>query len=202
MAHGTSARTLGGSICAAALLATALAGCGSEAPGRDEDAVGALSSALCTDPGAPAQSGPFEQYAQSPTAHYGSAACSGRFLVEATNTHRRDVRVMAIAYDDIGNRSDCEAARVNAIVYGLRLGLGTPGQPAPLVWEQIGAIQTDAGAWQSYTGRCDLPQVEWAVPNSRYTAVRVAARAYRVIAGGATIPLRVEANITRPVVIP
>lgn len=136
-------------------------------------------SALCTDNGAANFSGQLTMgdvggsvYSTSPSASYGSAACAGRFVVEATGTQGKPNLAAEAMFADAGlGQANCSTGRVAALFFGLN---------AANAWVQIGAEVTAQGQWVPSPfgsgGSCQVAAVK-AIPNT-YSKVRVAAKAF------------------------
>ena len=141
-----------------------------------EDAIASTQSSLCTDSGVPYLSAALHLGdvggsvgATSPSASYGSSACSGRFVIEATTTAGKP-NLMASATNPLGiSQSSCSLGTVSMLVYGYN---GT-------AWSQIGGEHTAKGVWTPSPfggpGSCQIG-VGIAVPNT-FQKVRVAAKA-------------------------
>jgi len=141
-----------------------------------EDAIATTQSALCTDNGVPSYSAPLllgdvggTVSATSP-ASYGSALCTGRFVVEATGTAGKPN--MTASATDAGaglSQASCSSGSVSMLVYGFN---GSS-------WIQLGGERTAAGVWtpSPFGGpsSCQIG-IGISVP-STYQKVRVAAKA-------------------------
>jgi len=160
------------------------AGCGEPQEDGQEDLpqepTASTTSALCTDSGTANFSGQLtigdvggSVYSTSPSTSYGSAACAGRYVVEATSTQGKPNLAAEATFADTGlGQSNCGNGRVAALFFGF--------SPASNAWVQIGAEVIAAGQWVPSPfgsgGTCQVAAVK-AIPNS-YTKVRVAAKAY------------------------
>jgi hypothetical protein len=137
-------------------------------------------SALCTDGGAANHSAQLilgdvggSVYSLSPSASYGTLACTGRYVVEATGTQGKPNLAAQAMLEDTGlSQATCGAGRVAALFYGLN--------PVTNTWVQIGGEIIAAGQWVPSPfgsgGTCQVAAVK-AIP-STHSKVRVAAKAY------------------------
>jgi len=160
-------------------LTCALTACGGE-PTPEElaeaEQLGTTRTALCTDAGAENYTEPLylgdvgdTVSATSPSATYGSALCSGRFVVEATNAQQPNLAASASWGDSGLSQAACSNGRVSAWVYGYKNG----------TWYQLTRSELVAyGVWTAgpFGGYyCDV-SVGMSVDNT-YSKVRVAAKA-------------------------
>jgi hypothetical protein len=112
-------------------------------------------------------------YSTSPSATYGSSACGGRYVVDATSTKGKPNLAAEAMFADTGlGQSNCTSGRVAALFYGFNAATNS--------WVQLGAEITAQGQWVPSPfgsgGTCQVAAVK-AIPNT-YTAVRVAAKAF------------------------
>jgi hypothetical protein len=168
-----------------------------EAEGRSSDRSTDLTSDLCSDAGIANFSGQLilgdvggSVYSTSPSASYGSAACGGRYVVDATGTKGKPNLAAEAMFADTGlGQSNCGSGRVAALFYGLNAATNT--------WVQLGGEIIAAGQWVPSPfgsgGSCQVAAVK-AVSNT-YSAVRVAAKAYIPTVFG-NITKKVSANIS------
>jgi len=149
----------------------------------DTENVATAVSALCSDSGIADVSGPLVPYSgsppqlgghlesTSPDALYGSAACSDRYVLEATDigdTTGFDISAFASWADfQITSQAQCEAASVDMIVYRTFAPLST------LI--QIGQSSAN-GHWNNILSLCTL-SVRMPINASYVDAIRVAAKA-------------------------
>jgi hypothetical protein len=158
---------------------------------QEEEQVAESESALCTDGniadatvllnkdpcnGAPPPPGgvcigPSESASASPdTSYTQDSSCSGRYVVDVTNTGGKAFYVFARPeYGTITTPSLCTAARVSAVVYGLT----TNG------WTKITNTVTANGHWilSDVADYCLLEVIPIPWSTSNYLAIRVAAQA-------------------------
>jgi hypothetical protein len=166
------------------------------------DDVATTTSALCTDNGVPSISAPIGSAPSaivsgtSADANYGSPACQGRFVIEATATSGKQLFATADYASVPLSENHCGITRLRTIVYGQRVKLNPFPQPPSLVWEQVGPEKTGYGTWTSFFGGppyCQGPAVGYAL-DGRYGKVRVSARADMSFFGG-SIPVQVKATV-------
>jgi hypothetical protein len=165
-------------------LTCALTACGGE-PTPEElaaealaaEELGTASSALCTDAGAENYSGFLnmgdvggEVSATSPTATYGSLACSGRYVVEATNTQQPNLAASASWGDSGLSQLACPNGRVSAVMYGYKNGTWYQLHRGELIGYGVWTQSPFGGG-----GYCDV-SVGMSIDNT-YSKVRVAAKA-------------------------
>lgn len=171
-----------------------------EGPAADE--VATTTSALCTDNGVPAISAPIGSVpgaivsGTAADANYGSAACQGRFVIEATGTAGKQLYATADYASVPLTQNNCGMTRLRTIVYGARIKLNPPPQAPSLVWEQVGPEKMGYGTWTSFFGGtpyCQAPVVGYEL-DGRYVKVRVSARADMSFFGG-SIALPVKATV-------
>jgi hypothetical protein len=179
-------------------------GCGGpeqEALAQEQE-LGTLDSALCTDPGAenhtaPLGSPPGDKVSATSSAPYqNNSLCPTYFVVDATQTYGKKVHVSAEWVDSSVRDSEarCKAARLEATAYGSVLFSG---------WVTLNQV-TVAGSWDSVFG-CSFvwtPSVEVAsFETARYTRIRIAAKAYiNTLYGPYYLP--VTGSIRIPVDVP
>ena len=143
--------------------------------GIPEDAIATTQSALCTDNGVPSFSKQLvlgdvggTVSATSPDT-YGSALCSGRFVVEATGTAGRP-NITASATDEGPglSQASCGSGSVSILVYGFN----------GVSWSQIGGEKIATGVWTpSPFGGPSYCQIGTGISvPSTYQKVRVAAK--------------------------
>jgi hypothetical protein len=148
----------------------------SDTEGLTEDAIATTQSALCTDSGLPNVTGQINMGdvggsvgGTSPTSTYGSAACSGRYVVEATNTAGKPNLNASVTAPFGLPQSRCSLGTVSMLVYGFN----------GLAWVQLGGEHTATGVWTPSPfggpGACKIG-VGIAVPNT-YQRVRIAGKA-------------------------
>lgn len=140
-----------------------------------EDSIATTQSALCTDNGVPSLSAPLTLgdvggtvSATSPST-YGSALCSGRFVVEATSTlGKPNISASATDAGTALSQASCSKAAVSMLVYAYN----------GASWVQLGGEQTATGVWtpSPFGGpsSCEVG-VGLNVP-STYQKIRVAAK--------------------------
>lgn len=141
--------------------------------------VAAAVSALCTDNGATNVSEPLilgevgdTVTGTSPSQTYGTAACSGRFVVEARETYGKPNISASVIYADAISSSSCASGTVSMLVYGF--------SPVSNSWVQLSAEAIAHGTMvPSPFGGAPSCQVAvgLSVP-SNFTKLRVAAKAY------------------------
>lgn len=164
-------------------LTCALTACGGE-PTPEElaaealaaETLGTASSALCTDAGAADYSGFLsmgdvggEVSSTSPSATYGTAACSGRYVVEATNTQQPNLSASASWGDSGLSETACPNGRVSAYVYGYKNGTWYSLHRGELIGYGVWTPGPFGGAY------CDV-SVGLSIDNT-YSKIRVAAKA-------------------------
>lgn len=160
-----------------------------------EDVASAV-SALCTDSGAANVSGQLilgdvggTVTGTSPTQTYGTAACSGRYVVEATQTNGKPNISASVTWADAGlSQSICASGTVSMLVYGF--------SPISNSWVQLGSEVIAHGSMvPAPFGGAPSCQVGTGVNvSSSYTKVRVAAKAYLSTVFGPA-PKKVTATI-------
>ena len=162
-------------------LGTFAIGCGGpeeEAPVQEQEAIGTVEAAGCTDVGAvnytaALGSNPGDKVSSTSGVPYNNTQCPTYYVVEATQTYGKKVSVSAAWVDSSVRDSEtrCKAARLEATVYGAALFSG---------WVKVKSV-TVAGSWDPVFN-CSFmwtPSVEVAsFDPTRYTAIRVAAKAY------------------------
>ena len=159
-----------------------------------EDAIATTQSALCTDSGLPSVSAAINMGdvggsvgGTSPSSSYGSAACSGRFVIEATNTAGKpNLSASASTFLPL-NAGNCSLGTISMLVYG------SVGR----AWTQIGGDHTASGVWTpSPFGGASTCQIGIGidVPSS-FQRVRVAAKAGEETLYG-SIPSQVAASVS------
>jgi hypothetical protein len=201
-------------------LAAPLAGCGgAEGSAMFEEDMGELEdtddadgyedvatavSALCSDSGIADDSGPltapphpvpmsYAMQSTSPDASYGSAACSGRYVVEATGVSPLFVGwnlTASAAWADtsgLTNQTLCESASASLIVY-------VEIQSIPGLWLYYGEY-SDTGTWDSSTNTCVVSE-KVDIDVDYVTKVRVAAKASIPFLGG-PLPVRVRTVVRK-----
>jgi hypothetical protein len=179
------------------VLGSLLAGCGTapeaDDASVDEAAVGQTSSALCTDAGAANYSAALGGEGSSvtrtsPSRTYGSAACSGLYVVEATNTLGKSFQINANWGEALPNTEQaCPFALLTATAYGYKNG----------VWTNLGT-KSAGGQWTTFfdSGFCSIG-VGWSQVNSQYTKVRIASKAAAFLLFSAS-PRKVKGTIEIP----
>ena len=125
----------------------------------------------------------------SPDATYGSAACEGFYVVEATWTYGKDIRMSAEFHNDQHTLPElCGASTIDAKFYGF-----VPGNRATGVFAHWETIDVVVEGGYSYSGGCSV-YVEKEIDNSKYTKIRVAGKA----TAWSGLPARVTATIEIP----
>lgn len=140
-----------------------------------EDSIATTQSALCTDNGVPSLSAPLilgdvggTVSATSPST-YGSALCSGRFVIEATSTLGKPN--ISASVTDAGtalSQASCSKATVNMQVFAYN---GSS-------WVQLGGDFTAAGVWTPgpFGGPSTCEVGVGANVPSTYQKIRIAAK--------------------------
>lgn len=169
------------------------------AAAADEAPVAEIESALCTDAGVPDFSAALGGDGStvrhtSPSRTYGSTACADEYVVQATATLGKNVRISATWGEALPTtQQSCPFALLSATAYGLRQD-GT--------WVQIGS-QAVTGQWTTpplSSPTCSI-DARFSVASSPYTRVRIAAKAAALVLI-ATDPRKVTGSIAVPHVIP
>jgi hypothetical protein len=162
-------------------LGTFAIGCGGpeEEGAVQEQELGTLESALCTDAGAENHTAALGSMPGDKVTSTSSSPppsnplCPSYYVVEATQTYGKKVVVSAAWVDSTVRDSEarCKGARLEATAYGAALFSG---------WQQIGATKTVTGTWDSFFG-CSFmwtPSIEVAsLDTARYSRIRVVTRA-------------------------
>ena len=166
----------------------------------DPGAIAEATSALCTESGAADVSSALQSggingipmwgilEATSPDTLYGSAACSGRFVVEGTQVNNWPSNWQLYAKARLASSSSlpesaCAASVVNMLVYVQLTTLGN-------LWFPIGEYSAQ-GEWN---GSSCVLATSAPINLSGVRTVRVAAKAYRPFLG-AQMPLNVTATV-------
>jgi hypothetical protein len=135
---------------------------------------------LCSDAGVANHTGQLTMgdvggtvHSTSPSASYGTSACTSRYVVDATGTKGKPNLSAAAEFADTGlGQSNCSAGRVAALFYGFNSATNS--------WVQIGGEVIASGQWVPSPfgsgGSCQVAAAK-AIANT-YSAVRVAAKAY------------------------
>jgi hypothetical protein len=155
----------------------------------DSEEVDEAVSALCTDPGAADYSKPLTYNlinnpyysagvvsSMSPTGTYGSAACNGRYVVEATNVHDKTIAIASAGGNYIGvSEGACSEVRVYMQVFAYNMWTYS--------WDEIGFETTASGVWGAWDNAhpesfsCKVKTtVVMTDTFAKYAVVRVAAR--------------------------
>lgn len=162
-------------------------------PGAEETA--SAVSALCTDTGAANVSAPLVMgdvggsvTATSPGQTYGTAACSGRFVVEATQTAGKPNLLASATYAEGLSSTLCASGTVSLLVYGF--------SPISNSWVQLGSEVIAHGTMvpSPFGGPASCEVGSGISVPSSYTKVRVAAKAYLSTVFGPA-PKKVTATI-------
>lgn len=182
-------------LCGVSALCAGCAAPVDSADGAGED-VGEAASAFCIEGGIADVVGQMPDptyykyssfWATSPTNTYGSAACSGRWVVDVTKLVTFNQPPYARAFGDttgLTNNVMCEAATVDMVVYYY-------SGAAPGLWVPLG-YYTANGHW-SDTGGC-LLTVSAPVVGPSLQGIRVAASAHRIVLN-APYPVKVRAGV-------
>jgi hypothetical protein len=177
-----------------------LVACGQAEDAVDEallsqDDIGTTQSALCTDAGAADFSAALimgdvggSVFQTSPTRTYGSALCSGNFVVEATGTAGKPNLVASAEYADT-LPGTCSTAKISLEAFGFVAASNS--------WVSLGVKTASGQLVPSPFGGPSSCQVGAGIPVvGSYSKIRVAARAYDQVLGGRPSPRKVSGIIS------
>ena len=177
-----------------------LVACGQAEDAVDEsllaqDDIGTTQSALCTDTGAANYSAALilgdvggSVFQTSPTRTYGSALCSGKFVVEATSTAGKPNLLASAQYADT-LPSTCSTAKISMEAFGFVAATNS--------WISLGVKTASGQLVPSPFGGPSSCQVSTGIPIvGSYSKLRVAARAYDQVLGGTPSPRKVSGTIS------
>ena len=177
-----------------------LVACGQTEEAVDEallaqDNIGTTQSALCTDSGAADFSAALtlgdvggSVFQTSPSRTYGSALCSGNFVVEATGTAGKPNLLASATYADT-LPSTCSTAKISMEAFGFVAATSS--------WVSLGVRTASGQLVPSPFGGPSSCQVGAGIPVvGSYSKIRVAARAYDQVLGSRPSPRKVSGTIS------